>query len=120
MTVDVAKVPRSEWSPLPRSVGVDGRVLVREKDFFIATLRFARHATIEEHPGENDALVVCLEGEGFTSVGAERTRLQEGERAFWPLGIPHNLWTEETTMVTLMVERPGAGFPSRGLAEQLG
>jgi len=119
VTLDIAKVPRSEWSPLPRSVGVDGRVLVREADFFIATLRFAPHATIEEHPGENDTLVVCLEGKGFTSVAGERGRLREGERAFWPAGIPHNLWTEETTMTTLMVERPGIGFPARGLAEHL-
>jgi quercetin dioxygenase-like cupin family protein len=87
--------------------------------FFIATLRFAPRATIEEHPGENDTLVVCLEGEGFTSVAGETGWLRAGERAFWPAGIPHNLWTEETTMTTLMVERPGAGFPARGLAEHL-
>jgi quercetin dioxygenase-like cupin family protein len=120
VTVDVAPVPRPAWSPLPGegNVGVDGRVLVREADgSFVAILRFARDATIHEHPGATDTLVVCIEGEGFTSVGGETAALHEGERAFWPAGIHHRLWTEGTTMKTLMVERPGIGFPARGLAE---
>jgi quercetin dioxygenase-like cupin family protein len=113
--VDIAPVPRPDWSALPSSVGVEGRVLVREADFFIAVLRFPPNATIEEHPGPNDTLVVCLEGEGLTSVGNATAALREGERAFWPANVPHRLWTEGTTMKTLMVERPGVGFPARGL-----
>jgi quercetin dioxygenase-like cupin family protein len=122
MTVDIAPVPRPEWSPLPFEgcVGVVGKVLVREDDFFIAMLRFPPQATIHEHPGPNDALVVCIEGEGLTSVGGETTTLRASERAFWPANVPHRLWTEETTMTTLMVERPGVGFPERGLAEYAG
>ena len=116
MGVDIAPVPRPAWSPLPGAVGVDGKVLVREADFFIAILRFARHATVEEHPGANDALVVCLEGEGLTSVGDVTLPLRESERVIWPAHVPHRLWTEDTTMKTLMVERPGVGFPARGLA----
>ena len=103
--------------PYEGCVGVDGRVLVREADFFIAMLRFSTQATIHEHTGENDTLVVCIEGEGLTSVGAERARLHEGERVLWPANIPHRLWTEDTTMKTLMIERPGVGFPARGLGE---
>ena len=57
VSVDIREWPRPEWSPLPfeGAVGVDGRVLIREDDFFVAELRFAEHATIHEHPGENDA-----------------------------------------------------------------
>jgi quercetin dioxygenase-like cupin family protein len=122
MTPDVAPVPRAEWSPLPFEgcVGVEGKVLVREDDFFIAMLHFPPHATIHEHPGPNDTLVVCLAGEGLTSVGSETSPLREGERAFWPANVPHRLWTDETTMTTLMVERPGVGFPARGLAGYAG
>jgi quercetin dioxygenase-like cupin family protein len=120
MTVDVARVPRPEWSPLPGEgvVGVEGKVLVREADgSFVAVLRFAPHATAHEHPGANDTLVVCIEGAGFTSVGGETAPLRESERAFWPAGVPHRLWTEDATMTTLMIERPGVGFPARGLAD---
>jgi quercetin dioxygenase-like cupin family protein len=122
MSVDIASVPRPRWSPLPFDgcIGVEGKVLVREADFLIAMLRFRPNATIHEHPGENDALVVCIEGEGLTSVAGDTARLRESERAFWPAGVPHRLWTEGTTMTTLMVERPGAGFPERGLAQRLG
>jgi quercetin dioxygenase-like cupin family protein len=114
-------VPRPDWEPLPFDgcVGVEGRVLVRERDFFIATLRFGPHATVHEHPGANDTIVVCLEGAGMTSVGGEVAVLREGQRAFWPAGVPHRLWTGEGTMTMLMVERPGTGFPARGLAASL-
>jgi quercetin dioxygenase-like cupin family protein len=122
MSVDIAPVPRPEWSPLPFEgcVGVEGKVLVREADFFVAMLRFPPHATIHEHPGANDTLVVCVEGEGLTSVAGETATLRASERAFWPAAVPHRLWTEETTMTTLMVERPGVGFPARGLGEYSG
>jgi quercetin dioxygenase-like cupin family protein len=122
VTLDISLVPRAEWSPLPLEgcVGVEGKVLVREADFLIAMLRFPQHATIHEHPGPTDTLVVCIEGDGFTSVAGETEPLRSSERAFWPANVPHRLWTEDTTMTTLMVERPGAGFPARGLGDYAG
>jgi quercetin dioxygenase-like cupin family protein len=106
MSVDIRPFPRLGWDPLPGEgvVGVVGRVLVREDDFFVAQLRFAEHATIDPHPGERDTIVVCIEGEGFTSVGGETATLREGRQARWPRGIVHGLWTEGSTMSTLMIE----------------
>ena len=106
MTVDVRPIPRPGWDPLPFEgcVGVVGRVLVREDTYFVAQLRFSERATIHEHPGENDTIVVCLDGEGYTSVAGETAPLREGERARWPKGVPHRFWTEDSTMTTLMVE----------------
>ena len=60
MTVDIRPFPRLGWDPLPDSVGIVGRVLVREEDFFVAQLRFSEHAAITEHAGERDAIVVCI------------------------------------------------------------
>jgi quercetin dioxygenase-like cupin family protein len=107
MSVDIGPFPRPGWDPLPGDgvVGVMGRVVVREDDFFVAQLRFSEHATIHEHPGERDTIVVCIEGEGFTSVAGETAPLREGQQARWPAGIPHRLWTEGSTMTTLMIER---------------
>ena len=109
MSVDIREWPRPEWSPLPYegAVGVEARVLIREDAFFVAQLRFAEHATIHEHPGPNDTIVVCLEGEGFTSVGGATSPLRAGQQARWPKDVTHRLWTEGTTMTTLMVERLG-------------
>ncbi|MBA3364804.1 MAG: cupin domain-containing protein [Actinobacteria bacterium] len=109
MTVDVASVPRPDWSPLPYEgcVGVESRVLVREDDFFLAMLRFQPEGTIHEHPGPSDTIVVCIDGEGMTSVAGETAPIRSGERVLWPKGVPHRLWTEASTMTTLMVERPG-------------
>jgi quercetin dioxygenase-like cupin family protein len=105
LTPEITPFPRPGWDPLPNSVGVDGRVLVREPDFFIAQLRFGERAQIVEHAGANDTTVVCLDGEGFTSVAGETAALREGERVRWPKGVVHGLWTNGATMVTLMVER---------------
>jgi len=112
MSVDVRQIPRPAWDPLPQEgcVGVVGRVLVREEDFFVAELRFSEHATVHEHPGERDTIVVCLAGEGFTSVGGEVTRLHEEQQVRWPKGVRHRLWTEGTTMTTLMVEGTSVHF----------
>ena len=97
---------RPDWSPLPFEgcVGVEGKVLVREPGFFFSLLRFEPGGTIHEHPGERDAYVACLEGEGWTSVGEEHSQLRTGEFVVWPEGVPHRLWTEGTTMTTLMYE----------------
>jgi quercetin dioxygenase-like cupin family protein len=107
VTVDIRPFPRLGWDPLPYEgcVGVVGRVVVREEGFFVAQLRFSEHATVHEHPGERDTIVVCLEGEGFTSVAGETAALREGQQVRWPKGVAHRLWTEESTMTTLMVER---------------
>jgi quercetin dioxygenase-like cupin family protein len=104
LTIDIRPFVRPEWSPLPGASGVDGKVLVREGDFFIAMLRFAEQATVHEHPGQTDAIVVCIDGWGFTSVAAETAPIQTGQSVRWPQGIPHRLWTEDSTMTTLMVE----------------
>ncbi len=77
----------------------------RRPDLLVAELRFSEHARIEPHPGERDAIVVCIGGEGFTSVGEETVPLREGQQVRWPQGVVHGLWTEASTMTTLMVER---------------
>jgi mannose-6-phosphate isomerase-like protein (cupin superfamily) len=102
MTLDVREIPRKGWEPLPYDgcVGVVGRVLVREDTYFVAELRFSEHATIHD----NDTVVVCLAGEGFTSVAGEVSPLREEQQVRWPKGVPHRLWTEDSTMATLMVE----------------
>jgi mannose-6-phosphate isomerase-like protein (cupin superfamily) len=107
MTVDIRPFPRPEWSPLPHEgcVDVEGKVLIREDDFFLAMLRFGSAGTIHEHPGENDTIVVCIEGEGFTSAAGEIVALRAGQQARWPKGVSHRLWTDGSAMVTLMFER---------------
>jgi quercetin dioxygenase-like cupin family protein len=105
MTVDVRPIPRLGWDSLPGCIGVVGRVVVREADLGVAELRFSEHATITEHPGDTDTIVICIDGEGFTSVAGEIAAIREDEWVRWPKGIPHSLWTEDSTMTTLMIER---------------
>jgi quercetin dioxygenase-like cupin family protein len=105
VSVDIRPIPRPGWDPLPNSTGIVGRVLVREDDFFfIAQLRFSEQASITEHAGPRDTIVVCLDGEGFTSVGGETVPLREGQQVRWPRDVVHGLWTDASTMTTLMVE----------------
>lgn len=119
MTVDIRPFPRPEWSPLPFEgcIGVEGKVLVDEGWFFVAMLRFEPGGTIHEHPGLNDAIVVCVEGEGLSSVAGETAAVRAGQQVRWPKGVPHRLWTESTTMVTLMIEHPERGESGATLPE---
>ncbi len=65
-------------------------MLVREDTYFVAQLRFSEHATIHEHPGENDTIVVCLEGEG--SRRSRETAALGGQQAVAEAS--HRLWTK--------------------------
>ena len=69
-------------------------------------LRFPEHATIHEHPARStrSAPASTAHGSGFTSVGGETAPIAAGQQIRWPNGVPHRLWTEATTMTTLMVE----------------
>jgi quercetin dioxygenase-like cupin family protein len=105
----IEQMPRPNWQPLPRdgTAGVTFRVLLNRAGIAIATLRLATNATIDEHSASFDIDVICVNGEGFVSVGGESSPFRAGERVVWPAGVNHRLWTEGTTMETLMVERSG-------------
>ena len=105
--IKIERSPNPDWNPLPRpnTVGVEVRVHLVSDTTFVAQLRFSPHATIDEHPGERSADIVCLAGEGFVSLGNETSAFRAGDQIFWPAGIPHRLWTQDASMETLMVER---------------
>ena len=106
MTLQINPVPRPAWTPLPFEGcrNVEFKALLRLDHLSLATLRFAPGGTIHEHPAGIDIDVICLEGRGMTSVGAEQAPLRAGECVRWPAHVPHRLWTEDSAMVTLMVE----------------
>ena len=107
---DIRPFKRPEWEPWPFDdfVKVEGRVIVGDDDLVLAFLRFGEHGHIHPHAGSNNALVSCIEGHGFTSVDGVTAELHEGQMVFWPAGVHHGLWTEDSTMTTLMFERPSA------------
>ncbi len=73
MPLEVHLIPRPKWTPLPYEGcwNVDAKGLLRSAHFNLAMLRFAPHGTIHEHPADLEIDVICLDGEGFTSVGGE-------------------------------------------------
>jgi quercetin dioxygenase-like cupin family protein len=87
---------------------VEGKVLLQSADLLIALLRFGPQSTIDEHPAPYPIDVICLEGAGRFSVDGAAAPLHAGERVQWPADRPHRLWTEAGSMLTLMVEHPGA------------
>jgi quercetin dioxygenase-like cupin family protein len=88
-------------------------VLLDSPNLLIVLLRFGPQSTIDEHPAPHPVDVICLEGAGLFSVDGEVAPLLAGERVQWPADRPHRLWTESSSMLTLMVERPGAGSAFR-------
>ncbi len=108
MAPEIRPVPKGTWEPLPQAgcVGVEHVVLMREPQV-IVLLKFGTHGTINEHPAPFPVDVICMEGSGMTSVNGEMAEIKAGETVTWPPNVPHRLWTEDSEMVTLMVESPG-------------
>ena len=99
---------RPEWEPVSHEgcLNVEGKVLLVREGLVLALLRFAEHATIHEHPAPFPIDVFCLEGSGNVSLGAETSTIAAGQRVRWTPDLPHRLWTDASTMITLMVEHP--------------
>ena len=104
---EVNNQPKPDWSPVPRPgcKNVEVRVLLNSDGILIANLRFGSDATIDEHSAPYDIDVICVEGSGFTSVDGEASAIRQGQTVRWPRDKQHQLWTESTTMETIMVER---------------
>jgi quercetin dioxygenase-like cupin family protein len=81
-------------------------VLLERPDLALAMLRFGPSSSIDEHPAPFPVDVICLDGVGLFSVDGEAAPLRAGERVLWPADHPHRLWTEDSSMTTLMVEHP--------------
>ncbi len=99
--------PKPEWSTLPRAgtKGVTFRVLLHRDDLIVANLRFEPGATIDKHSAAFDVDVICISGEGLTSIGDNTLTIKAGQTVRWPKDEDHCLWTTDGTMETLMVER---------------
>lgn len=102
-------MPRWDWEPLPREgcVNVDVRVLHAQGPHHAVMLRFAPGGTIDEHAHDAPIAVMCLEGEGKTSVDGAVHDLRAGQELSWPAGQPHRLWTEGAAMTALLLHFAG-------------
>jgi quercetin dioxygenase-like cupin family protein len=103
---EIRPFERPDWEPVPMGgfINVEGKVIVGDDDLVLALLRFGEHGRINPHAGPNNTLVSCIEGSGFTSVDGETAELHAGHTVLWPAGAHHDLWTEGSTMTTLMYE----------------
>jgi len=99
--------PKPEWSPVPRPGchGVQGRVFLKRAGIVVANLKFDECATIDEHTAPVDIDVICIDGAGFYSIEGQVEAIKAGQSTVWPKGKLHQLYTEGSTMQTLMVER---------------
>ena len=84
--------------------GVEGQVWLVDQRVVLAPLRFGPYTQSHLHAADHDIHVVCLEGAGFALSGDKVVQLHQGETVLWPKGEEHDLFTEEESMTTLMVE----------------
>lgn len=99
--------PKPDWAPVPRPGvhGVEFRVLLGSDGILLANLRFDHSANIDRHSAPHEIDVVCIAGAGFTSVGDDAFSIHAGQTVRWPANVDHCLWTEHSSMETIMVER---------------
>ena len=89
---------------MPGCTNVEGKVLLIQPELILVMLRFQPHGTIHEHAADFDVDVICLEGEGYTSVDGQVATFKPGQMIRWPALQRHRLWTDDSSMQTLMVE----------------
>jgi quercetin dioxygenase-like cupin family protein len=107
--IQVHEQPKPDWALLtrPGCENVEFRVLLGSDGILIANLRFAPSSTIDRHSAPFDIDVICVHGEGLTSIGDSVSSFAAGQFVRWPKDKEHCLWTEEQEMETIMVERQG-------------
>jgi quercetin dioxygenase-like cupin family protein len=100
---------RRDWGPLAHEGcrNVDHKVLLVRQDIALALLRFSGEATIHQHSARFPIDVFCLDGQGHVLSGEEAATISAGEWLRWPAGVQHRLWTDGSSMTTLMVEHVG-------------
>ncbi len=104
---EIASQPKPQWAHLPRPgcSNVEFRVLINRDGLTIANLRFGKGAEIDEHDAPMDIDVIVMAGSGFVSLDGATSEVSLGQTIFWPRGKAHKLWTTNSTMETIMVER---------------
>ena len=104
--MEVKTFPRPDWEPVPMEdmEGVDGQVWLVDRRVVLAKLKFGHHTRSHRHSAEMDIHVLCLEGSGFAESADVVVPINAGESVLWPKGELHHLFTEDTSMTTLMVE----------------
>lgn len=104
----------------PGTQGVTGSVIHQDARGLVAELAFSRRAVIAPHDNPNTTLFVVISGGGFVQVGAERTRVNQGEAVVWPAGELHGAYTDGTEMRAIVIEFSGADDAwARGVLEAL-
>lgn len=104
--MDKKSFPKPDWQMLVKDgcVGVEARVCLVDKRSVVAMLRLAEHAHTDVHPAPYDIHVLCTEGHGFAMSDGKTIPLQAGQSVLWPKDQAHNIYTQNSTMATIMVE----------------
>ncbi len=104
--MEIKPFVKPDWVPKPNgnAKNIDVRVILQDRRILIAQLKFRQQAAFDAHSSAWDCHVICLQGSGYVKVGDETAEIRAGETVFWPKHVEHQLWTEDSTMVTEMIE----------------
>ena len=98
--------PRPDWRILTNdnAVNVETKVMLVNRRAMVALLRFDKHASFDAHEATYDIHVMCQKGSGFVLADGETAEFHAGQSVLWPRDSLHRLWTEDSSMTTLMIE----------------
>lgn len=83
---------------------VEAAIIYHSETVHVVELFFHPNGDMWEHDAPHPILAVIIEGEGFCKVGSEERLVQGGEALFWPPGVPHKMWTRQSSLRALMIE----------------
>ncbi|MEQ8691121.1 MAG: hypothetical protein RIC89_09850 [Pseudomonadales bacterium] len=98
--------PKPDWHVLSKEgcTGVEARVCLVDQRAVVAMLRLGEKSNTDIHPAPYDIHVLCIEGSGFAMCDGVVIAIASGESVLWPKGKEHNIYTEGSSMTTIMVE----------------
>lgn len=94
-------------APLEGGSNVTFMPLRRDDHIVAMLLSFGRKGDTGKREVAADVLVVVISGEGRLRSGGQIADLKAGDVALLPGGILHHLWTSDSQMTLVMMERSG-------------
>lgn len=83
------------------------KILIKNKSGNITLFAFWQDQELSEHTSPFDALVVCLDGEGFVSIDGVQHSIYNGDLILLPANHPHSVRAKSNLKILLvMIKEP--------------
>ena len=103
--IHLPKEAAAGLSPEEMDRRYDGVPFVLDRPNLVVVHRYEPGGEMQEHAAIDPILFMVIEGSGFLRLGGpdgETARVQAGDAVLWPAHVQHRVWTEDTTLTSIL------------------